>query len=212
VSEEARWTTRPTRTDAEGSREHGLTRRTWVRNAANAAWSVPLVSVATAAPARAAASGLDALEVSATFYTFANGRRFCVDPVITVTNPTARATGVLTVDLLFSTSDFIGTNTFRTPPTPSYIDLPIPSWDTDWQVATQPANQGDAVVTVRLTKTLGLAANMTSTVGGAVNTCCPFGIQFANDPVVTEVPLQVAAGAPGFSVTSAKMTKVKTPF
>jgi hypothetical protein len=192
----------------------GTTRRTWVRAAANVAWAAPLVSVATAAPALAAASTStsDALSfVSAEFYLWPLGSFTCLDPVITVTNPTSRATGAVWIYLQFATDVFVGANTSIDPPTPSYVDLPIPSPDGSWSVATMGHSPGDKVVTVRLWRDKGLAAGETSTVGGAVNKSVPFGIVFANNPPATTVPLTMQELSGTFPTTAGSMTRIPRP-
>jgi hypothetical protein len=194
--------------------EPSATRRTWMRAAANAAWSVPLVSVATAAPAHAAtstANGTGLAFVSATFYLWNDEPSTCVDPVITVTNPTSRDASSVWIDLQFATSDFVGANTFLDPPTPKYVDLPIPSSDGSWTVETLAHSPGDTIVTVRLRRDKGLAAGETSTVGGAVNKYVPFGIVFANKPTVTTVPVALATSTAGFPVTPGTLTLIPQP-
>jgi hypothetical protein len=194
--------------------EPGATRRTWVRAAANAAWTVPLVSVAAAAPAHAVtstANGTGLAFVSATFYLWSDDPYTCVDPVITVTNPTSRAASPIWIDLLFATSDFVGANTFLDPPTPKYVDLPIPSSDGSWTVETLGHSPGDTIVTVRLRRDKGLAAGETSTVGGAVNKYVPFGIVFKNKPTVTTVPVVLGTSAAGFPVTPGTLALVPQP-
>jgi hypothetical protein len=201
----------PSRTPAPY--QPGTTRRTWVRAAANVAWAVPLVSVATAAPALAAASTAtsDALSfVSAEFYLWPLGTYTCVDPVITVTNPTSRATGILWIYLQFALSDFVGANT-TTPRTPSYVDLPVPSPDGSWTVATLGSQPGDTSITIRLLRVKGLAAGETSTVGGAVNPSVPFGIVFANNPTATTVPLTMQEQTGTFPTTVGSMTRIPRP-
>ncbi|HEX4470513.1 MAG TPA: hypothetical protein VH085_00990 [Nocardioides sp.] len=194
--------------------EPSATRRTWMRAAANAAWSAPLVSVAAAAPAHAAtstANGTGLAFVSATFYLWSLGSSTCVDPVITVTNPTSRAASPIWIDLQFATSDFVGANTFLDPPTPSYVDLPIPSSDGSWTVETLGHSSGDTIVTVRLRRAKGLAAGETSTVGGAVNKYVPFGIIFANNPTATSVPVVLGTSTAGFPVTPGTLSRIPQP-
>jgi hypothetical protein len=189
----------------------GTTRRTWVRAAANAVWAVPLVSVVTSAPAHAAAStaGGSLAVVSADFYVWPLGAYFCVDPLITVTNPTTRDAGALMITLQFSTTDFVGTNTFQQPPTPSYVDLPIPSSDGSWAVATNGTQPGDTAVSLRLTRDLGLAAGGTTSVGGG-NTSAPFGIAFANNPTATSLPMVLQASG-AFEPVTAALSRIPRP-
>jgi hypothetical protein len=192
----------------------GTTRRTWVRAAANVAWAVPLVSVATAAPAHAAtsASTSPALRCDvATFFLWKtqNSDVIWLNPLITVTNPTTQSTAPVTVTLQFSTADFVGVNTVLKPPTPSYADLPVPSVDQSWDVETVRSKRGATVVSVQLTRALGLAAGETSSVGGDDGSSVPFGIGFSNSPTVTSVPILVEGGA-GFAVVPWTMSGQST--
>jgi hypothetical protein len=202
------------RSPSRGDVAPGTTRRTWVRTAVNAAWTAPLVSIATTAPAHASASLNDALQIDTAVFYYASpdGTSTTVYPLITVTNPTTRSTGVVVVTLRFPVGDFVGADSSQTPPTPRFVnDQPIPTVDGDWTVATVLPKKTSTVVSVHLTKSLGLAAHTSSTVGGAVGTSAPFGIVFANQPTVDQVAVVVEATETGFAVTSWSLTEVDPP-
>ncbi|HEX4470512.1 MAG TPA: hypothetical protein VH085_00985 [Nocardioides sp.] len=193
--------------------EPGTTRRTLVRVAANAAWSVPLVSVATNAPAQAATSTATHLALrcdSATFFMWTLASVTYLTPFITVTNPTKQNTDSVSVILEFATTDFVGDNTSLHPPTPSYGNVSALSPDGNWTISTDKTSKRDTVVSVRLRRASGLAAGESSTVGGDPVTSIPFGIGFANVPTVSTVPIQLTATG-GFDVVPWNMVKVDPP-
>jgi hypothetical protein len=165
---------------------------------------VPLISVATAAPARAvtsAPSGLTLRCDAATFFLWQTNDSWVtwLNPLITVTNPTTQSTGPVVVTLQFATADFVGVDTLHDPPRPSYADPLSLSVDQSWDFATVRPHRHDTVVSVQLTRALGLPAGQTSTLGGDDGSSMPFGIGFANTPTVTSVPILVEGGG-GFAV------------
>jgi hypothetical protein len=193
--------------------EPGTTRRTLVRVAANAAWSVPLVSVATTAPAHAATSTSSTLALrcdSATFFLWTLDSVTYLTPSITVTNPTEQNTDSVSIVLPFSVSDFHGANTDLNPPRPSLVDLDVLSLDEMWSATIDTVRKKDTVISVRLRRALGLGAHESATVGGDPGDSLPFGIGFANTPTIDPVPIQITATG-GF-VLPWYMSKVDSPF
>jgi hypothetical protein len=186
----------------------GTTRRTWVRAAANVAWAVPLVSVATAAPAHAAtstASGGSLTLVLAEFYIWRWNNNYCVDPLITVTNNTARdAVAQVRVTLQFSVADFVGFWQNTVPPTPAYLNVPMMSPDLSWLPETGGVSPKDTFVSVYLLRSVGLARGETSTVGGGSPKSL-FGIVFTQPPKVAKVPLLLQEDSGTFLVTAGSM-------
>ena len=146
----------------------------------------------------------------ATFFLWTVASVTYLTPLITVTNPTKQNTDSVSVILEFSTTDFVGANTFLHPPTPSYVDLSVLSPDQSWTASTDTPSKRDTVVSVHLRRALGLAAGESSTVGGDPVTSVPFGIGFENNPTVSTVPIQLTATG-GFNVVPWNMVKVDAP-
>jgi hypothetical protein len=182
-----------------------------VRAAANAAWAVPLISVATAAPAHAATStpstGGSLTLVLAEFYIWRWNGNYCVDPWITVTNNTGRATTApVRVTLQFSVADFVGFWNDTTPRTPAYLNEPMLSPDLSWGADTRAVSPKDTFVSVDLLRAKGLARGESSTVGGGTAPDKLFGIVFSSwQPKATKVPLLLSEDSGTFQVTPGSM-------
>ena len=87
----------------------GIARRALLGAGAQAAWSVPLVTVATAAPAAAASGSPASLQIlSAQFWVRPVNGWYAVVPVVVLRNDLGVAVTGLRFQVPFPTSDFTG--------------------------------------------------------------------------------------------------------
>jgi hypothetical protein len=168
-------------------------RRTLVRGAA---WSVPVVSVAAAAPAFAVLSNTTTTpQLTGGYWVMDwSGGRYGLVPTITVSNPSAKLTGQLTITLTFAYPDFMG-DTSGHPAQPGFSNA-FASTQT-WVLNTpRPSSTG---VVVQLICSAGLGAHQSDTITGQIANWRfnPATIDWANSPTAA-VQMTVQASGPGF--------------
>lgn len=199
-----------------GSWRGARSRRSVVRAAA---WSVPIVSVATAPPARAAVSDTDALAVQlAEYYVhpWPEGT-FGVVPRITLSNPRSVRAVYVHVQLTFPVASFTGTDDESDPPAPGFDHFVAIG---DWSCGYTVPRPGDTDVYVQLYPDQGIAATGASTVGTVAQPADPPSLDWRNlawqasGAPAPSIPLQVATWFAGESVpvyTFASLTPVEPP-
>jgi hypothetical protein len=180
-------------------------RRTLVRAGV---WTVPTVSVVTAAPALAAGSALR-LDASGSFWVkdwTAYDGSYGVVPQLTVTNGTSLGAGTLTLTLVFPVSAFVGTITTTDPPSPSLVNLSALTNDS-WAVTTPAPHRGDTDVRIIFVSTRSLAPGDHLTLEDSQGRDNPGSICWADNPTGDVVPFTVTASAPGFGVVSGGLVR-----
>jgi hypothetical protein len=185
-----------------------------MRAAVHTAWVVPAVSLATAAPALAAASGTPLrLDASSGWFwvkdwSWYDGT-FGVVPQLTITNTTSLPAGTVTLTLEFPVSDFIGPLTSSDPSSPSLVNLSELSNDR-WTVQTPGPKPGDSSVLIEFTSIAGLAAGASITLASSGGRDNPGSIGWTNDPTAS-VPFVVTATGPGFVPTTGSLVRSAEP-
>ncbi|MGC4111100.1 MAG: hypothetical protein QM747_11905 [Nocardioides sp.] len=169
----------------------GASRRALVRGAAHAAWAVPAVSLATAAPAHAATSnGGAGLTYTAQWWVFPLSKKYVVIPALQITNPgSVRTIDVPVVTMNFPVNDFWGIVPMQVgPPWPAYANI---SGFYPWIISTISPAPGDSVIKVRATWDISLAAGQTVTLGSVGWMTSPPGIVWANNPTVPGISFTI---------------------
>jgi hypothetical protein len=183
-------------------------RRTLVRAALHTAWAVPAVSLATAAPALAAASGTPLrLDASSGSYWVKDwttyDQTFGVVPHLTITNATSLPAGLVTLSLEFPVLDFIGPLTSSDPPSPSLVNLSELT-NNIWTVRTPGPKPGDSSVLIEFTSTAGLAAGASITLASSGGRDNPGSIDWTKSPTAS-VPFVVSATDPAIAPTTGSL-------
>lgn len=197
-------------------------RRTVVRGAAHAAWAIPVVTAATAAPAQAAtSSSLQTLVVTAAQFWVAPATRgrgsYWVVPGITFENPGPLTTYQHTLRLFFPVADFTGViQNAVGPRTPYYNNAGALIGATgNFPVVT--GSNGDTTVEVdalryvTLRPATGTTPATSTTFGSFTYSTNPGALAWVNNPTATTVSFTIQPAEAGFGVTAGVMTRVPAP-
>lgn len=199
-----------TTTGAE--RRAAPSRRALALAGVHAAWAVPAVALATAAPAEAATStgvGSQLVVTDATYWVkIWPAGTYGVVPHFTVTNPTSTPTAFW-VTMRFSASDFIGPDRTHQPPRPTLVNTaylePPP-----WGLQVMPGSPSDDFVDIMFWRDGKLGPNESATL--TVVTTNPGAINWSNNPpMTTTIPYTAHAVSAAFTDGLGFFTQMPAP-
>ncbi|HEX3929346.1 MAG TPA: hypothetical protein VHW64_01490 [Nocardioides sp.] len=190
-------------------------RRALARAGVHAAWAVPAVALATAAPAEAATSAPAAPQLvmtEATYWVktwyFATAV-YGVVPHFTVTNPASTATSFW-VTMRFRTSDFTGLDHSHQPPRPMIYNSGLlqPS---GWELEVLPGGASDDFVDLQYVHDARLGQNE-SVVLAIPTSNNPGAIAWANNPTATTtIPCTITPFSAALSASVGSLTQIAKP-